>query len=822
MTLVRLYLCLAAVSGLAPGCGTSTKPQAVHEQIELSISRGDLDAARTDVDQALTRFGTTNVEWLWRFRILKARILASQSDSSSALAVLAGDLPAPLANTDIAVQKSMLEGAAYRIAQDFDRSNRAFAAAVQLATSSYQRLLPKVLIARAALEVDEKNYSAAEESYHRALLLAREQNDREQEAAAMVNLARLAMSQERFDAAIDQNQVALRLSRSLGIQTFVATALGNMGWGYFELGDFENALDYFKQGAEASSKTGLKGYSAYWFTGVATSYLALHEYGQAEDLAQSTLEHAHQLKNAQTTTICLNTLTEIMLHAGRLTEAERYNEEAMGIEASGSDKFGRLDSLLMAGHIAEAQRRFPEAENFFQQVLADPTAESPRIWDAEAGLAGVRDDEGKPLDADHLYRQAIETIEKARQSVNHDELRMSFLSGGIAVYGEYVDFLIRRGKLNDALKVAEFSRARTLEEGLTVEVKKPSETERQTLPQEIARKSKATLMFYWIGEKNSYLWIITPGKTDTFKLARAAEIEPLVKSYRKAILGMHDAQDAAAADGKKLYAMLVEPAKKLIPKGSRVILLPAESLYGLNFETLVVSDPQPHFWIEDVTLTTASSLTLLNASIKRPSIAGKDLLLVGNTEPNASFPALAQAPVEIQKIEHYFPELNRKVLEGKSATPTAYLNSSPEKFAYLHFVTHGTASITRPLESAVILSSEGDSYKLYARDIVKHRLNAHLVTISACDGLGKRTYSGEGLVGLSWAFLRAGAHNVIGALWEVSDASTPQLMDELYNGLSEGKDPATALRDAKLFLLHSDTIFKKPFYWAPFQLYAGS
>ena len=65
----------------------------------------------------------------------------------------------------------------------------------------------------------------------------------------------------------------------------------------------------------------------------------------------------------------------------------------------------------------------------------------------------------------------------------------------------------------------------------------------------------------------------------------------------------------------------------------------------------------------------------------------------------------------------------------------------------------------------------------------------------------------------------------IGALWEVSDASTPQLMDALYRELSKGKDPATALRDAKLTLLHSsdpDSVFRKPFYWAPFQLYAGS
>jgi CHAT domain-containing protein len=96
------------------------------------------------------------------------------------------------------------------------------------------------------------------------------------------------------------------------------------------------------------------------------------------------------------------------------------------------------------------------------------------------------------------------------------------------------------------------------------------------------------------------------------------------------------------------------------------------------------------------------------------------------------------------------------------------------------------------------------------------------VTISTCYGSGSRGYSGEGLVGLSWAFLREGAHNVIGALWEVSDLSTPGLMDELYAGLKKGKSPETALRAAKLSMLHHGGSFARPFYWAPFQLYTGS
>jgi len=76
-------------------------------------------------------------------------------------------------------------------------------------------------------------------------------------------------------------------------------------------------------------------------------------------------------------------------------------------------------------------------------------------------------------------------------------------------------------------------------------------------------------------------------------------------------------------------------------------------------------------------------------------------------------------------------------------------------------------------------------------------------------------------VGLSWAFLRAGAHSVIGALWEASDDSSPRLMDSLYAGLESGQNPAAALRQAKLTLLHAQGRFSKPFYWAPFQVYTG-
>jgi CHAT domain-containing protein len=639
------------------------------------------------------------------------------------------------------------------------------------------------------------------------------------------NLARTAFFEGHFGEGVDESQAALLLSRSLGLQSTEATLLGNLGWCYFQLGDFENALAFFKQAADASQRIGLTGYAFYWQGTLAQAYQELNDNVSAKALLKTTVENSSKLGNKQTMTENLNYLVRLSLKTNQLDEAEKYNRQALQIEQAGLDHFGVLESQLLAGRIATLRKEFGLSEVHFRKVIQDPAAETFLKWEAQAGLAETY--EGKLLSAraEQEYRKSIDTFELDRSAIDRDELRISFLARGIASYDAYIDFLIRHGRPLGALKVAEQSRARTLEEGLASKAQTAPALPSNLHPQEIAKKSKASLFFYWIGQKNSYLWVITPAKTTYFKLPKASDIAPLVKAYREALPNVDDAQDTAASGGKKLYAMLVEPAKKLIPPGSRVILLPAESLYGLNFETLIVSDPKPHFWIEDVTLTTANSLTLLDASIQRPAITGKNLLLVGNAVPAPGFPALPQAPVEIQNVGHYFSDQNRKVLESKQATATAYLSSNPGQYAYLHFVTHGTASITRPLESAVILSPEGDSFKLYARDIVTHRLNAQLVTISACNGAGTRAYSGEGLVGLSWAFLRAGAHNVIGALWEVSDASTPQLMNVFYRELFQGKDTATALRDAKLSLLHTpdpDSVFKRPNYWAPFQLYAGS
>jgi CHAT domain-containing protein/Tfp pilus assembly protein PilF len=789
------------------------------------VNRGDLQGAAADAENALRKSSSPHSEWYWQFTSLKAEILVRMRLSAQALELLKPDLPAFLAKTDIAVWRKLTQGTAHCYLSEFDSSSQFLDQAEALARAEHPEMLGEVALRMGTLAYWRGDFAVAESQYQTALRISREQKQPFLEAAALGSLGLVAIKREHYDESIEWNQAALRLSRTIGAQSSAARILGNLGWSYFVMGDYENALDLAQQAEASFENAGSVGNQINWLINIAKAEYYLREYPAVEEKSLKALVLARKLNEKVAIAQSLNNLSNVALVKRQFDAAEKYNLEALEVSHFAKDHSDEVSSKLIAARIESARGEYQKARHFFAEVLQDSTAEASSRWQAEARLAKIYGDEGQWANAEKEYRKAIGTIEGARASVSRDEFRLTFLSSAIEFYDDYVDFLVAHGRPDDALMVAELSRARTLAEGLASTTEAASLATKGLRPQQIARKLNASLLFYWVGQNQSHLWVIAPEKTAYFKLPKAADIEPLVKAYREALPNVDNAQDTAASDGKKLYAMLVEPAKKLIPPGSRVILLPAESLYGLNFETLIVPEPKPHFWIEDITLTTANSLTLLNTSIQRPAIAGKNLLLVGNAVPTPGFPALPQAPMEIQKVSHYFSDQNRKVLEAKQATATAYLSSNPERYAYLHFVTHGTASFTRPLESAVILSPEGDSYKLYARDIVNHHLNAQLVTISACNGSGKRTLFGEGVVGLSWAFLRAGAHNVIGALWEVSDASTPQLMDAFYRELFQGKDAATALRDAKLGLLHTpdpDSVFKNPFYWAPFQLYAGS
>ena len=101
--------------------------------------------------------------------------------------------------------------------------------------------------------------------------------------------------------------------------------------------------------------------------------------------------------------------------------------------------------------------------------------------------------------------------------------------------------------------------------------------------------------------------------------------------------------------------------------------------------------------------------------------------------------------------------------------------------------------------------------------MLRLRLAADLVTLSACQSALGELVTGEGMVGLSRAFFYAGAPSVVASLWNVNDEASAELMRHFYRGLRRGLTKAEALRQARLEL-RREPRYSHPYFWAPFVL----
>lgn len=808
---------------MAPfGC-VRQDPQKAYDHAWSTYQHGDLIHAQEEADKGYANFHMTSPEWAWKFTILRARTLCERGRYEQAIKLLASEPAAPTFG-ELAIRKAWLEGLAHTSLHNCSEAERSFADAQRLCGISNYPVCSDLPSAQGKLEMARGRYAQAQVYFDRALVLARTSGDLLWESDALLDLSWNAEEQTHYDQALDWADAARKIALEKSVPDIAQTALGNMGWAYYELGDLERAKDMFLEAHAQATKVGNATDEIRWLVNAGYIYMDTRDLTVAEQSFRRSLDLARKISSRESIVDSVTALAGICEQTDKLDEARHYADEALSMARADGNKSEGVEPRLVQGRVAAKQHDITTAETAFHEVAQSPDSPVFLKWQAEHSLARLYEDENQAPSADREYKTALSTFEEARASLRQMSSRLPFLTNATAIYDDYIHFLVTQGKPLQALQVAEYSRARTLSEGLGLLHKGTAFAPDPLNPQEIARRAGGAIFFYWLGDKQSYLWVITPQKTTLLPLPPASQIDAAVQRYRKSLLGPQDVLATADEDGRSLYATLVAPAQKLLPKNTTVFIIPDGDLNALNFETLLVSEPKLHYWIEDATIANASSLRLLAAGNAHHA-ASKTLLLLGDAlPPNSDYPGLPKAAAEIDIVRKHFPSAQEQIFSRDQATPLTYLSRKPEQFSYIHFVAHGTASRLSPLDSAIVLSkatAQDDSFKLYARDIIQHPLRADLVTISTCYGAGARAYSGEGMVGLSWAFLRAGAHNVIGALWEVSDASTPQLMDELYIQLNQGKSPVAALRAAKLSLLNSGSAFRQPFYWAPFQLYTG-
>jgi CHAT domain-containing protein/Tfp pilus assembly protein PilF len=803
------------------GCSPerSFDPSAAFQEAKREFLLGDFANAQSKIDEASRHSREPSGEWAWKFRLLEAEILAKKGLSQNVLSLLTVPLPPSLARGDLAIEKQMVLAIAYARLGRFHDADQNLSDAQQLSVLSRSSLVGELERAFGVVAVERGNLENAERHFRNSLQLSLQGGDKFLELTALLNLGVVAIGQERYDESTSWSNNAYRIAQAAGAKQTEEKALGNLAWAYYKMGDFDKSLSLFLEAADKSQRIGAVIDEAEWLNNSGLVQYQLGQFSIAEDYYQRSLALAQEIQDKEEISDALTALAFVSVRQDKLDPAKKYCVRALESAQAEHDRAAELYPFLVKGQIAAQTGNAKDAEQIFLEVARDPKSDLSLRWEAQNELAKLYEHGNRQGDAEKQFRLALSTFENARSSFQHEDFRLPFLANAAHLYDDYIHFLLEHGRVDDALRAADYSRAQTLAEGLGISRKTSISS-----PGQVAQQSDAAILFYWLGAERSYLWAVTPKNTALFQLPPAAEIDTMVERYRKAVVGPRDVLEVANPDGNKLFDMLIAPAKAVVGYNSRVVIIPDGSLSNLNFETLLVSDPNPHYWIEDVTIINATSLRLLASGSRRKS--GGKLLLMGDAiAPNREYGDLPQAAAEMANIERHFVPTERTVYARAEATAPAYLGSDPQQFSYVHFVAHGTASRLSPLDSAIVLSksdAEEDSFKLYARDIIRHPLHADLVTISTCYGAGARAYTGEGLVGLSWAFLRAGAHNVIGALWEVSDVSTPQLMGNLYGELKKGQSPEAALRTAKLSLLHSHSVFRKPFYWAPFQLYTGS
>ena len=144
-----------------------------------------------------------------------------------------------------------------------------------------------------------------------------------------------------------------------------------------------------------------------------------------------------------------------------------------------------------------------------------------------------------------------------------------------------------------------------------------------------------------------------------------------------------------------------------------------------------------------------------------------------------------------------------------------------EDYNIIHLATHAISSEVDGLRSRVyLLDDEGDPVGLYAGDIGEQTLNSELVVLSACETGGGGVHYVEGRVGLTKAYLAAGARSVVASNWAVDDHATAEQMKTFYDGIEAGQPPHVALQRARKAYLeaHPDA---SPFKWAAFEAYGG-
>ncbi len=771
------------------------------------FNRGDFESTRKAAEPAYGFWHDPQSRWHWPFRLLLAESLMNQGRLAESAPLLQDHAPLPQWEARRLVGIAFVDYRKHKY--DEAQSTLDAAEAIHLIDSS--DITGKAELIRGTIYTRTNNPVKAEACFRRVLQSVGGTGS-SVEAYALIDLGVGCLHAFRNDEAVLWLDRARKQSERSGMQGATLLAYSNLGFAFQQLGDLERSMQYLKQAESIEEKLGDRVNLLRTLVSMGETSLQMGADANAEKLLERAKGLASPGDDDEWLAGSLSDLSEIALSHDAIASADRLNRESGVIADRLPESIvgPRLAQRVQAAEILAAKGEYAGALKLFAAACRseDPVS----LWLCHAGQASAYRHMDRVADAEREYRLAIATIEGQRSKLQVDEFKLSFLSHLIRFYGDYIDFLVDRGDTDEAFRVAQSCRARLLDEKQHRAGAPQTALDVAALNRSL-RTSGSTVLSYWLAPHRSFLWALDGSKPKFFILPAETEIAPHVRRYADAIDGGANPLETENADARWLSAKIL-PAQFRALRGRNIVIEPDGALHQLNFESLPTDDGK-RFWIEDATVSIAPSLALLRTSSVETE---RTLLLFGDPDfTGGDLPRLPNLAAEIDAVSQRFAD--KTLFTASVATPAAYETGHPENYSNLHFATHALANRESPLDSAIILAGPAETRKLYARDILRQPLHAELVTLSACQTAGSRTYYGEGSLGFSWAFLSAGARNVVAGLWQVDDRATAGLMDLFYEAQASGLPPAAALRQAKLKLMASTKVYRKPRYWAAFETF---